>query len=79
MFLTGCQYILKNNRAFLPLSREMYHSQDIKTRRKRKYACDELVRLTGVEPVRPYGHKHLKLASLPIPAQPHRFNIDIIL
>ena len=31
-----------------------------------------LVRLTGVEPVRPSGHKHLKLASLPIPAQPHR-------
>ena len=30
-----------------------------------------LVRLTGVEPVRPFGHKHLKLASLPIPAQPH--------
>ena len=29
-----------------------------------------LVRLTGVEPVRPSGHKHLKLASLPIPAQP---------
>ena len=31
-----------------------------------------LVRLTGVEPVRPSGHKHLKLASLPIPAQPRR-------
>ena len=30
----------------------------------------KLVRLTGVEPVRPSGHKHLKLASLPIPAQP---------
>ena len=29
-----------------------------------------MVRLTGVEPVRPFGHKHLKLASLPIPAQP---------
>ena len=29
-----------------------------------------VVRLTGVEPVRPSGHKHLKLASLPIPAQP---------
>lgn len=29
-----------------------------------------VVRLTGVEPVRPFGHKHLKLASLPIPAQP---------
>ena len=29
-----------------------------------------LVRLAGVEPARPYGHKHLKLASLPVPAQP---------
>ena len=34
--------------------------------------CSDVVRLTGVEPVRPYGHKHLKLASLPIPAQPQR-------
>ncbi len=33
--------------------------------------CSDVVRLTGVEPVRPSGHKHLKLASLPIPAQPH--------
>ena len=32
--------------------------------------CSGVVRLTGVEPVRPSGHKHLKLASLPIPAQP---------
>ena len=32
----------------------------------------DLVRLTGVEPVRPSGHKHLKLASLPIPAQPQK-------
>ena len=32
--------------------------------------CSDVVRLTGVEPVRPYGHKHLKLASLPVPAQP---------
>ena len=32
--------------------------------------CSDVVRLAGVEPARPYGHKHLKLASLPIPAQP---------
>ena len=29
-----------------------------------------LVRMTGLEPVRPFEHKHLKLASLPIPAHP---------
>ena len=32
--------------------------------------CSDVVRLAGVEPARPYGHKHLKLASLPVPAQP---------
>jgi len=30
-----------------------------------------LVRLRGVEPPRPFGHKPLKLARLPIPPQPH--------
>lgn len=29
-----------------------------------------MVRPTGLEPVHPFGHKHLKLACLPIPAQP---------
>ena len=29
-----------------------------------------LVRMTGLEPVRAFTHKHLKLASLPIPAHP---------
>ena len=28
-----------------------------------------LVRAMGLEPTRPYGHKHLKLACLPIPAR----------
>ena len=32
-----------------------------------------MVRPTGLEPVHPFGHKHLKLACLPIPAQPHRY------
>ena len=30
----------------------------------------DLVRMTGLEPVRAFTHKHLKLASLPIPAHP---------
>ena len=43
-----------------------------KKRRRERFRSRrlDLVRLTGVEPVRPFGHKHLKLASLPIPAQP---------
>ena len=41
-----------------------------KSRRERHNVRGDVVRLTGVEPVRPSGHKHLKLASLPIPAQP---------
>ena len=37
------------------------------------FRCPYLVRPTGLEPVHPFGHKHLKLACLPIPAQPHRY------
>ncbi len=34
------------------------------------YRClSFLVRAMGLEPTRPYGHKHLKLACLPIPAR----------
>lgn len=29
----------------------------------------KVVRLTGIEPVRPYGHKILSLGRLPIPPQ----------
>ena len=47
--------------------------EKVKSRNPCKYqgfGVYSVVRLTGVEPVRPSGHKHLKLASLPIPAQP---------
>ena len=40
--------------------------------------CSDVVRLAGVEPARPYGHKHLKLASLPIPAWPRRQSFEKI-
>ena len=30
-----------------------------------------MVRPVGLEPTRPFGHKHLKLACLPIPTWPH--------
>ena len=30
-----------------------------------------MVRDMGLEPIRPLGHQHLKLACLPIPATPH--------
>ena len=32
-----------------------------------------LVRVAGLEPARPYEHKHLKLACLPVPAHSHIF------
>ena len=31
----------------------------------------EMVRVAGLEPARPYEHKHLKLACLPVPAHSH--------
>ncbi len=37
-----------------------------------------LVRAMGLEPTRPYGHKHLKLACLPIPARSHAEHLAII-
>ena len=37
-----------------------------------------LVRAMGLEPTRPYGHKHLKLACLPIPARSHAEHLVII-
>ena len=37
-----------------------------------------LVRAMGLEPPRPYGHKHLKLACLPIPARSHAEHLAII-
>ena len=37
-----------------------------------------LVRAMGLEPTRPYGHKHLKLACLPIPARSHAEHRAII-
>ena len=39
------------------------------SRSKRYRACSDVVRAMGLEPTRPYGHKHLKLACLPIPAR----------
>ena len=37
-----------------------------------------LVRAMGLEPTRPYGHKHLKLACLPIPARSRTRYLTII-
>src|SRR5713226_5347766 len=37
-----------------------------------------LVRETGVEPARPFGHKILSLARLPVPPLPHRRNSLIV-
>lgn len=37
-----------------------------------------LVRAMGLEPTRPYGHKHLKLACLPIPARSQTEHLFII-
>lgn len=41
-----------------------------KRRGTRTCVSSFLVRAMGLEPTRPYGHKHLKLACLPIPASP---------
>ena len=41
-----------------------------KRRDTRTCVSSFLVRAMGLEPTRPYGHKHLKLACLPIPASP---------
>ena len=40
-----------------------------KRRGTRTCVSSFLVRAMGLEPTRPYGHKHLKLACLPIPAR----------
>ena len=40
-----------------------------KRRDTRTCVSSFLVRAMGLEPTRPYGHKHLKLACLPIPAR----------
>ena len=44
-----------------------YRSDTPLQENEREFAWGETMPETGVEPARPYGHKHLKLARLPIP------------
>ena len=49
-----------------------------KRRGTRTCVSSFLVRAMGLEPTRPYGHKHLKLACLPIPARSRTRYLTII-
>ena len=58
-----------------PLSRSF---RDRGCRKGQKKKGNKLVRKEGFEPPRPFGHKILSLARLPVPPLPHRRNALII-